>query len=62
MEGEHVLIDDLKALLDLKHQIQTIKEESKNQNMGEDIRQIRLQELEVIFFKKFEITIFLHKI
>ena len=48
-EGEHVLIDDLKALLELKHQIQTIKEESENQNMGDDIRQIRLQELEVSF-------------
>lgn len=46
-ESGSVLIDDLKALLELKHQIQTIKEESVNQNMSDDIRQIRLQELEV---------------
>ena len=47
-ESGSVLIDDLKALLELKHQIQTIKEESVNQNMSDDIRQIRLQELEVL--------------
>ena len=51
-ESGSVLIDDLKALLELKHQIQTIKEESVNQNMSDDVRQIRLQELEVLYFMR----------